>query len=350
MQQIAHYCMYRPEQRCSVGLFAGDLSKNMSGTAADLLIVSAFRCDYLSTSTSVIGKLARAAGVNFPGLKEHAASLNCDCWLSPMLDEALAEKIGTKRILCYEGGHDNPVESLQTMFSALIQAAVNQSVCLDTLMMPLLCAGDQHADPLRMLREILMATAASFEAGLPVKDVRIVVLPDRADTYSGTFKEIVHQYDPFSSAIDPPTEYDLFLSYCHQDKPLVVKVHTHLDETFGKRIRIFRDEAGGLNPGDVVPDKLKRAIRASRCMTAFYSQSYVGSAACKMEFSLADLRRERKPNAFELRPILIGDAKAITGEFSRVFWEDASGNTDVACAKAEAIARTLIESNPAAGL
>ena len=213
MQQIAHYCMYRPEQRCSVGLFAGDLSKNMSGTAADLLIVSAFRCDYLSTSTSVIGKLARAAGVNFPGLKEHAASLNCDCWLSPMLDEALAEKIGTKRILCYEGGHDNPVESLQTMFSALIQAAVNQSVCLDTLMMPLLCAGDQHADPLRMLREILMATAASFEAGLPVKDVRIVVLPDRADTYSGTFKEIVHQYDPFSSAIDPPTEYDLFLIY-----------------------------------------------------------------------------------------------------------------------------------------
>lgn len=209
-------------------------------------------------------------------------------------------------------------------------------------MTPILCAGDQSADPHRMLHEIVAATAVAFEAGLPVKDVRIVVLPDRAGKYTNTFRDVCSKYDPFSSAVDPPIEHDLFMSYCHGDKPLVEKVHSHLVGTFGKSLRVFRDEAGGLNPGDVIPDKLAHAIRASRCMTAFYSRQYVRSAACNMEFSLAYLRRERMPNAFQLRPILIGNANDITGDFVNIMWDDASGNVDLACSKAEAIARRLV--------
>jgi hypothetical protein len=341
MEQISHYCMYRPGKRCSVGLYAGDISSGTRDWKADLLIVSAFKHDYSPTKTSVIGSLHRA-GVNFGELQVSSVRINQDCWLSPRLPAEVADRIGAERILCYEGGHNNPVESLQMMFSALLQAGVDGRLKLRALKMPILCAGDQLGDPLHMLREILLATAVSFESGIAVEEVRIVVLPDRACRYAKTFDAVRSEYDPFSSERDPQIEHDLFISYCHHDKKIVESVHQHLESEFGKDIRLFRDEAGGLNPGDVIPYKLAHGIRASRCMAAFYSGSYVNSGACNMEFGLAYARRARVPDKFQLRPILIGKPEDIVGPFTNVVWEDASGNAARACEKAAGIARTII--------
>jgi hypothetical protein len=343
MSQLSHFCLYRPGKRCSVGLFSGDVSRNTSGSIADLLIVSAFRRDYSKTRTSVIGALA-SAGLDISRQRLKADFISTDCWLSPALPPNTAKSVGAGRVLCYEGGHYNPVESLQMMFAALLQAHADKKVQLRTLVTPILCAGDQNADPHQMLHELLHAVTVSFEAGLPIEDIRVVALPGKAAKYSGTFVAFGSNYDPFESAKDPEPEHDIFISYCHADKPFVEKVHRQIEAKFGRNVRIFRDEAGGLNPGDIIPDKLAYAIRASRCMTAFYSGKYVRSGACTMEFSLGYLRAKRLPQQFKLRPILIGAADEITGDFTNVMWEDASENPERASNVVEKIASGLMRS------
>jgi hypothetical protein len=164
MEQAAHFCLYSPTgKRCSVGLFIGDVSRNTSGYIADLLIVSVFRGDYSRTSTSVIGALG-SAGADVGKLRTGAEFIGKECWLSSELDPGIAERIGAARILCYEGGHTNPVESLQMTFAALLNAEVDKKIKLKTLVTPVLCGGDQKGHPDLMLQEILNAVTVSFEA------------------------------------------------------------------------------------------------------------------------------------------------------------------------------------------
>jgi hypothetical protein len=177
--------------------------------------------------------------------------------------------------------------------------------------------------------------------------MRLVVLPQRANERIETFTRFAKSYDPFISAKEPALEHDLFISYCHIDKAFVERVHDHLENTFGDGIRIFRDEAGGLNPGNIIPDKLKYAIRASRCMAAFYSGSYVRSGACNMEFRLGLMRLKRLPKQFQLRPILIGSAHEITGAFADVKWQDAAGSVENACSLAKSIVSSVLEARRA---
>ena len=333
--------MYRPKKRCSVGLYAGDVSKNTSGQVIDLLIVSAFKGDYSPSENSVIGSLTRA-GIGFEALKDQAVIIDKDYWLSSPLPSQLAEKTGAARILCYEGSHHNPIDSLRTMFSALFVAQTHNNLDVSTLAMPILCSGDQNADPHRMLGKILIAIRRSFDLGLSLRDVRIVTLPSHALEYAKTFDEVNSDYDPFTLD-NPPIEHDMFISYSWKDMSVIDKVCKHLEDRFSKELRLFRDKDGGLNPGDIIPDKLSHAIRASRCVMPFYSRNYFLSGACNMEFTTALSQIRWAPESFQLRPILIGDGDDITGDFGRVFWEDASGDEDLACLKAEGIARRLIK-------
>src|SRR5262245_52251388 len=87
-----------------VMLFVGDLASLPAREAVDALIVSAFPDDYIPTSTSLIGALARV-GVSVAELaqdKEVDLRRFSSCWLSRPIARP---GVNFHRLLCFEPRH-----------------------------------------------------------------------------------------------------------------------------------------------------------------------------------------------------------------------------------------------------
>ena len=199
---LDHLCMYRPpNSRCEILLEHGDVTKPKADGAADLLVISAFSNDYSPTSTSVIGAL-RYNGLDVANrVKRFAEKIDENCWISAELDEPSATQAGARRILCYEsGGRDLPLKAtptdvalakLRSLFSALLRRVPVAGDRRWSISMPVLCAGDQGADPNVMLRLIVTGLEESFATGLGIKSVRIVEKVDgKAAELSKKFRQL----------------------------------------------------------------------------------------------------------------------------------------------------------------
>jgi hypothetical protein len=320
--QYEHLCLYRPGgAHCELSLEQGDLFEQRREAPADLLLISAFRHDYWTGDHSAIAGL-KLLGLDVKfDLKPAAVMINADCWISKELASNLAQRVGARRILCYEGVHREGVDSLRSLFSALlIYCPIARSVP-KRIIMPVICSGDQGVDPEHMMRLIISGFEETFALGMSVSSVRIFERSEnKASALQREFSQVKKKYSPFAFDQNPKQRYDLFFSYSHKDRELIDAIYQPLKRS--TMLRLFRDIDGGVHHGDVLSRDLANAVRASRCVVAFLSPDYISSPNCQIEFSAAYCHKHFAKN-FELKPLLIrGEVKELPGEYRDVIFKD----------------------------
>ena len=106
--------------------------------------------------------------------------------------------------------------------------------------------------------------------------------------------------------IDKPfneRDYELFLSYSHADKEVVLKIANWLQESAG--IDVFLD-VNRLNAGDTIVSTLPEKLRESKGALIFISKNSVKSGWIKEEYNYMVFQRTQHPD-FKIIPVKLMD-------------------------------------------
>jgi hypothetical protein len=310
MKLLADWSIQHGGAERRIELLLGDLTRLPLDHAVDFLVVSAFPNDYSATVGSLIGALNRA-GLSVLGLsKDKQADLRqqYSCWLS----KPVGSHFNFRYILCIESGwRGTPPEITDDLFRALAPYLLsdfpNSSVA-----MPIIGSGDQGWSSTEMLCVILRAAVSWMERGLPLKLLKIVILDERtAQDIVETFlaskdqhRTEVEQTQP-ASALSTDTQYDLFLSYAHEEADYANYIVDKIKEN-SRAVRIFHDKVS-LREGSTWLMQIAYALDSSRRVAALYSPNYWVSKNCQMEF-LAAFTRQNDTAENILFPIYLSDA------------------------------------------
>jgi len=119
--------------------------------------------------------------------------------------------------------------------------------------------------------------------------------------------------------------YDAFISYRHEPddrillKPWIVEVVKRLDRWLGnglggRRARLFFD-TDSVHVADRWPDRLREAIRTSRCLVPFLTPEYFQSPWCCLEWDSFVRRGRLAPSAGRLiAPLTLHDGASFPPE------------------------------------
>lgn len=179
-------------------------------------------------------------------------------------------------------------------------------------MMPVLASGDQGYDITTMFTAMFDAATHWLAAGLPLREIKIVVREESAVTrLEGLFAQLSQRQTPTgvsTSATSDRAEagYHFFISYAHKDS---AEVDILLDTLLVRRpsLRVFRDKLR-LDVGQSWQSELDAAIENSKRVVAVYSPAYLKSKMCLEEFNMARLRHRESPTPV-LTPIFLRDAE-----------------------------------------
>jgi len=137
--------------------------------------------------------------------------------------------------------------------------------------------------------------------------------------------------------MSPPSDYayDVFFSYKRHDltKEWTRQVHTRLkfwltQELGGREAALFVDEES-IETGDRWPDKLKEALKSSRCMVCVWSPEYFQSRWCVSEWKSfrARERRIRMKSHGLIAPMKFHDGEHFPKEARKIQWIDVAAYT-----------------------
>lgn len=354
MRLLASWPVIGGQKPRTIELLLGDLAQLPPEHAADVLVVSAFPNDYSPTPTSLIGALDDA-GVSVAALAQHKAHdlrEEFSCWLSQPIENQAFQRI----ITIESGWNGQPPEITDDLFQALNPFLLGELPEI-TVATPILGTGDAGWPTDVMFRSIVTCAASWMRRGLPLRTLKIVAYSaEDARTAAGAFAEILQAEipkrrgpvvptwlidkllayaqkaaslvlargrdgptptrlprpsrvpPPPSQPTQPPRQYDIFLSYAHDDMPVANALVAELRER-RPGIRIFQDTTG-IQAGAFWMERLADAIDAASSMVALYSPTYWQSKFCKLEFA-AGLTRQMQFGAL-LFPIYYEEAKIPT--------------------------------------
>ncbi len=315
MRVLAAWSINHGGTKKTIQLLHGDLSRLPSDHAVDILVISAFANDYLPTPTSLIGSLDRV-GLSVAALATRKAVDFRDqfsCWLS----QPLGSRFSFRRLLCIESGwRGSPPEITDDLFRALAPFLLTD--CPDaSVAMPLIGCGDQGWRPEEMMESILRAAVAWIKRGLPLRLLKIVVYSK--ETSSIAYDRFVTARSGYEAADrqalivptqrafrEPRSSYDVFLSYCHEDRETASMVKEKL-EKLRPGLRIFFDRTS-LNVGASWLMQIAESLDGARRVAALYTPNYWSSPACKDEFAAA-LARQNDTGDSVLFPMYVSTAK-----------------------------------------
>jgi O-acetyl-ADP-ribose deacetylase (regulator of RNase III) len=311
MKLLADWIIQHGGAERKIELLQGDLTRLPLEHAVDVLVVSAFPNDYLTTQGSLIGALDRAGLSVLRLSKDKQADLRqqYSCWLS----KPVVSHFNFRHILCIESGwRGTPPEITDDLFRALapylLTEFLNSSVA-----MSLIGAGDQGWPSKQMLGAILRAAVNWMERGLPLKLLKIVIYSegtarDLMETFIASKNQHRTETDeaPPVSALSTDTQYDLFLSYAHEEADAAYYM-VHRIKEYSRAVRIFHDKVS-LREGSTWLMQIAYALDSSRRVAALYSSNYWTSKNCQMEF-LAAFTRQNDTAENILFPIYLSDAK-----------------------------------------
>jgi hypothetical protein len=130
-------------------------------------------------------------------------------------------------------------------------------------------------------------------------------------------------------------EYDVFFSYKRHRLTLdwMSGVHKRLqlwlqEEIPDREVKVFVDE-DNIETGDCWPEKLKDALKLSRCMVCVWSPSYFRSSWCVSEW-MSFLEREKRIKVRShglIAPIKFHDGEHFRVEAQNVQWTDVAPYT-----------------------
>lgn len=288
-QTLDSITIYHRSQPHTIEICQGDLADIPSEEAVDVLVVSALPNNYHPSRSSLIGALHQK-GVSVEYLaKEKAEDLrpNLACWISKPVKKSTP---GTQfdRVLCFEPQDKGaPSEVVGDIFQCLISFAETQSI--RQVAMPLLAGGVQGVSTVDMMIPLFDAATHWLELGLPIERLKIVAYSNRsAAELQGAFGVLKHQYEQRQAPALPTYAYDLFVSYCWENKEAVDFLVAELKHQRPK-LRIFLDRAE-LNTGCAWQQKISDALDDCRKVVAVYSPAYLNSKVCREEFNIARFR------------------------------------------------------------
>jgi len=300
MQMIDQLTVSDGSRTRSVSFWHGNPADIDRANPVDLIVVSAFRDNYVPTPISIIGALDRR-GLSVAQLAKHKAidlRETTGFWLSELLPTNTSQ-VGVSRILCFEPHFlgDSPTAVVGSLFRGLfpfLPEAEPQS----TVAMAVIATGAIGADPAEMLRALVTAATAWMMRGLPIRELRIMEQhPGRVETLAPVFAELKGSMTnaPLASSAPPtPTQFDVFLSFAEEDGRAADVVRDRLGVQPG--IRVF-DYRTSVDPGKVWQDAIETAMESCRKVVAFLSPAYFNSGECKEELSMARLRHKRENHA-----------------------------------------------------
>lgn len=126
-------------------------------------------------------------------------------------------------------------------------------------------------------------------------------------------------------------EHDVFFSYKRHDlmldwnRQVTNRLRFWLTQELGREASMFVDETH-IEAGDRWPDKLREALRLSRCMVCVWTPPYFNSDWCVSEWK-SFLARERRAGMQAhglIAPLKIHDGEHFPPEAKEVQWEDVS--------------------------
>lgn len=261
----------------------------------DVLVVSAFKEDYLETSGSLIGALGRK-GLSLSDLASRK-QIDMREQFSSWLSQPVPARFNFRRVLCIESGwRGEPPEITDDLFRALSPLLLTDFPD-SSVAMPLIGAGDQGWPADEMLEAILLSTVGWIERGLKLRVLKIVVFDANATSKAVTlFEKFRTAYTGRTRAARSARSeakssqgYDVFISYSHTQAEIANTV-CHALQSAPTRPRIFLDSTR-LNPGASWPTELAAALDSSRRVLALYSPAYWASPVCQLEFNAALARQ-----------------------------------------------------------
>ncbi|MEM7219233.1 MAG: toll/interleukin-1 receptor domain-containing protein [Pseudomonadota bacterium] len=341
-----------------IELYQGDLTQIPQDMDVDLLVVSAFPDDYLTTSTSVVGALSRA-GLS---VAELAANKQLDlrssrsCWLS----RPVPSGFGFDQLLCFEPLLNGPPEEVVDDVFDFLNLLLLDSHRDAIVAMPVVASGDMGRPSAEMLTAIVEASMQWLRVGLPLGALKIVELDDdrarrlqivfdalgraspesvpampgrrarppapsrwsRGDVQGaldqdgsligGIMNRGPSPPSPVPPTVRPPSvppmppedpwAWDCFISYSHEDNEAVDTFINAL-RSRSPNLRIFRDSQS-LRTGSAWIEKLAEAIDECHRFVAVYSPRYFDSRWCQKELQSAIVRDMAAEDEL-LYPILI---------------------------------------------
>lgn len=294
-----------------IELYQGDLTSLEPEEAVDLLIVSAFPNDYVPTPSSLVGALYRK-GLSVEELamaKEQDLRQHFSCWLSKKFTPP-DPGLRFSRILCFEPlVRGNPPEVVGDIFRSLapILGDINE---VSDIAMPLVAAGDQGFSTSEILTPLLDAAIHWMESGLPLNRLKIVVYSDhKTNEAIPVFSAAKARYEASTPFAKAEFEYDVFISYAHEDANHAELVIEELDRCRPK-IRIFIDRKD-INIGSAWQPQIFETLDNCRKVLVLFSPQYLNSKVCKEEFNIAWVR-SRENDEEILFPIYLYSAKLPT--------------------------------------
>lgn len=268
----------------TISLYEGDLTMIPPEHALDLLVISAFRDDYIPTPNSLIGALDRR-GISVMDLarnKAHDLRRQCAFWLSHPIAHG-GYNIG--RIACFESQlMGEPTALVGDLFRGLfpfLDPDEEQVVGL-----PLLSTGNQGWAATDMMEALVDAGMHWLARGLPVSELKIVLRPS---PMNAQLIETFRKCSPAPIAPAKPTT-DVFLSYSSVDRDTATKTEQELlRRTDVAQVFNFRSS---IKVGQSWQHEIDTAIQDARAMVALISPDYLKSPECQEELMVARLRHK----------------------------------------------------------
>src|SRR5262245_16475064 len=309
MQMIDSLTVSDGARTRTVSFWHGNPADIDHANPVDLIIVSAFRNNYVPTPISIIGALDRR-GLSVAELAGHKAvdlRETTGFWLSEPIS-ANVSAVGVSRILCFEPHFlgPNPAAVVGTLFRGLFPF-LPDSERESTVAMAVIATGAIGADPADMLQALVTAATAWMSRGLPIRELRIMEQhPGRAETLTPVFAALKGSTTneppvPRPPATTAPPAFDVFLSFAEEDGQAADVVRERLGVQ--PALRYF-DYRTSVDPGKVWQDAIEAAMESCGKVVALLSPAYFNSVECKEELSMARLRHKRE-NQSVLLPLYV---------------------------------------------
>lgn len=316
----------------TIQLCWGDLAGLGPADGCDLIVVSAFRGDYLATPGSVIGALSRT-GLSVAELavnKDVDLRSSTSCWLSREIPGNRGTR-GFDRILLYEPiSPSSAAETVGDVFRALVPFVGTKA--MRDVAMPVLSTGDMRRRHDEMLPAILSAAWHWMTQGLELDRLRIVIRSQREiEPARTTFREFARQHRPDRRPSSPasderpssrryiriprrvqnirrrlrsqpaeqtqPSTYDAFISYAREDGRDVVDVIEREMTELAPHIRLFVDDQS-IDVGSPWQGAIQSSIATCRKFVAVSTAGFWESPVCLDEWNMANLMRYESDDNF----------------------------------------------------
>jgi hypothetical protein len=283
-----------------IELCVGDIAAMTPRDGCDLLVVSAFRQDYFTTVSSVIGSLA-GRGLSVAALAadpEIDLRTTTSCWLSRAMPPG--RRFGFDRLLCFEPATPHTAASTVGDIFRTLVPFVGPEIGIRDVAMPIVASGNQGVPREEMLTAILAAAGRWMQFGLPLKRLRIVMRHyDPREAAIAAFDEFANAVQGSGSTagsaatteaapagLGNQREATVFISYAHADgRPAVDEIRSHIS-AIAPNVRTLVDIVD-IDVGTYWQPRIAELIESSNKVVLVVTEGFWQSKVCLEEYNTA---------------------------------------------------------------